>query len=184
VTIAALRPANRLSDVRPHLDAEFYAELRQALDEDEILELGAALKSPRDGSALSKHSASDRALGQTPLHFPGAKGYRAFKHVLARGDGDPSTQRLSKVLLNSGALSPSLPRPHLRMASCDDARPTAPGVDYCRHDFSCLQAVMRQVWPMSPPSQPGKAQSSTILGSTTTSIKTSNSGIISNCSNL
>jgi len=42
-TIAALRLADRLSDVRPHIDAEFYAELRQALDEDEILALGAAL---------------------------------------------------------------------------------------------------------------------------------------------
>jgi alkylhydroperoxidase family enzyme len=42
-TIAALRLADRLSDVRPHIDAAFYAELRQELDEDEILELGAAL---------------------------------------------------------------------------------------------------------------------------------------------
>ena len=42
-TIAALRLADRLSDVRPHIDAAFYAELRQALNEDEILELGAAL---------------------------------------------------------------------------------------------------------------------------------------------
>jgi len=42
-TIAALRLADRLSDVRPHIDAAFYAALRQALDEDEILELGAAL---------------------------------------------------------------------------------------------------------------------------------------------
>jgi len=42
-TIAALRLADRLSDARPHIDAEFYAELRQALDDDEILELGAAL---------------------------------------------------------------------------------------------------------------------------------------------
>jgi len=42
-TIAALRLADHLSDVRPHIDATFYAELRQALDEDEILELGAAL---------------------------------------------------------------------------------------------------------------------------------------------
>jgi alkylhydroperoxidase family enzyme len=42
-TIAALRLADRLSDVRPHIDAEFYAELRQVLDDDEILELGAAL---------------------------------------------------------------------------------------------------------------------------------------------
>jgi alkylhydroperoxidase family enzyme len=41
--IAALRLADRLSDDRPHIDAAFYAELRQALDEDEILELGAAL---------------------------------------------------------------------------------------------------------------------------------------------
>jgi alkylhydroperoxidase family enzyme len=42
-TIAALRLADRLSDVQPHIDAEFYAELRQVLDDDEILELGAAL---------------------------------------------------------------------------------------------------------------------------------------------
>jgi alkylhydroperoxidase family enzyme len=42
-TIAALRLADRLSDVRPHIDAAFYAELRQALNEDEIVELGAAL---------------------------------------------------------------------------------------------------------------------------------------------
>ena len=42
-TIAALRLADRLGDGRPHIDAEFYAELRQALDDDEILELGAAL---------------------------------------------------------------------------------------------------------------------------------------------
>jgi len=42
-TIVALRLADRLSDARPHIDAEFYAELRQALDDDEILELGAAL---------------------------------------------------------------------------------------------------------------------------------------------
>ena len=42
-TIAALRLADRLSAARPHIDATFYAELRQALDEDEILELAAAL---------------------------------------------------------------------------------------------------------------------------------------------
>ena len=42
-TIAALRLADRLSDVRPHIDAEFYTELSQTLDDDEILELGAAL---------------------------------------------------------------------------------------------------------------------------------------------
>ena len=42
-TLAALRLADRLSDVRPHIDAAFYAELRQVLDDDEILELGAAL---------------------------------------------------------------------------------------------------------------------------------------------
>ena len=42
-TIAALRLADRLSDVQTQVDAEFYAELRQALDDDEILELGAAL---------------------------------------------------------------------------------------------------------------------------------------------
>jgi alkylhydroperoxidase family enzyme len=42
-TIAALRLADRLSEVRPYIDADFYAELRQVLDDDEILELGAAL---------------------------------------------------------------------------------------------------------------------------------------------
>lgn len=42
-TIAALRLADRLSDVQPHIDADFYAELRQTLDDDEILELGVAL---------------------------------------------------------------------------------------------------------------------------------------------
>jgi len=42
-TVAALRLADRLSDALPHIDAAFYAELRQALDDDEILELGAAL---------------------------------------------------------------------------------------------------------------------------------------------
>jgi len=42
-TVAALRLADRLSDARPHIDAAFYAELRQTLDDDEILELGAAL---------------------------------------------------------------------------------------------------------------------------------------------
>jgi hypothetical protein len=35
--------ADRLSDVRPHIDVDFYAELRRVLDDDEILELGAAL---------------------------------------------------------------------------------------------------------------------------------------------
>jgi alkylhydroperoxidase family enzyme len=42
-TLAALRLADRLSDVQPHIDAAFYGGLRQALDDDEILELGAAL---------------------------------------------------------------------------------------------------------------------------------------------
>lgn len=42
-TLMALRLADRLSDVRPDIDADFYAELRQVLDNDEILELGAAL---------------------------------------------------------------------------------------------------------------------------------------------
>lgn len=42
-TIAALRLADRLTDVRPQVDANFYAELRQVLDDDEILELGTAL---------------------------------------------------------------------------------------------------------------------------------------------
>lgn len=42
-TLAALRLADRLSAARPHIDADFYAELRQTLDDDEILELGASL---------------------------------------------------------------------------------------------------------------------------------------------
>ena len=42
-TLAALRLADRLSAPQPHIDAAFYAELRQVLDEDELLELGAAL---------------------------------------------------------------------------------------------------------------------------------------------
>ena len=42
-TGAALRLVDRLSDVRPRIDAMFYAALRQALDEDVILELGVAL---------------------------------------------------------------------------------------------------------------------------------------------
>ena len=48
-TIAALRLADRLSDVRPHIDAAFYAELRQALNEDEILGTLEKLGSPDDG---------------------------------------------------------------------------------------------------------------------------------------
>src|SRR5439155_11521011 len=52
------------------------------------------------------------------------------------------------------------------------------------HGFSCVHAEMRNVWPMSPPSQPAKGQSSIILGSTTTSMNRSKSGMVSNCSNL
>src|SRR5262249_9318039 len=35
--------------------------------------------------------------------------------------------------------------------------------------LSCLHALISQVWPISPPSQPENGQSSMILGSTTTS---------------
>ena len=50
--------------------------------------------------------------------------------------------------------------------------------------FSCLHALISQVWPTSPPSQPGKGQSATILGSTTTSMNTSKRGMVSKFSNL
>ena len=52
------------------------------------------------------------------------------------------------------------------------------------HGFSCLHALMRNVWPMSPPSHPEKGQSLMILGFTTTSMCTSKSGMISKFSNL
>jgi alkylhydroperoxidase family enzyme len=42
-TVAALRLADRLTDVRPAVDAALYAELRRHFDADQILELGAAL---------------------------------------------------------------------------------------------------------------------------------------------
>ena len=50
--------------------------------------------------------------------------------------------------------------------------------------FSCLHALMRNVWPMSPPSHPEKGQSLIILGFTTTSMYTSKSGMTSKFSNL
>ena len=50
--------------------------------------------------------------------------------------------------------------------------------------FSCLHALMRKVWPRSPPSQPEKGQSLMILGFTTTSMCTSKSGMTSKFSNL
>src|SRR5262245_36300235 len=50
--------------------------------------------------------------------------------------------------------------------------------------FSCLHALMRNVWPMSPPSHPENGQSLMILGFTTTSMCTSKSGMISKLSNL
>lgn len=42
-TVAALRLADRLTDMRPRVDETFYAELRRHFDDDQILELGAAL---------------------------------------------------------------------------------------------------------------------------------------------
>lgn len=42
-TVAALRLADRLTDVRPAVDAAFYADLRRHFDEAQILALGAAL---------------------------------------------------------------------------------------------------------------------------------------------
>src|SRR5215831_15038693 len=60
----------------------------------------------------------------------------------------------------------------------------APGsMDYL-HGVSCLHAEMRNVCPMSPPSQPENGQSLMILGFTTTSMYTSKRGIISKLSNL
>ena len=48
-TIAALRLADRLNGTRPHIDAAFYAELPQVLDDDVIRELGTALSSTATG---------------------------------------------------------------------------------------------------------------------------------------
>jgi alkylhydroperoxidase family enzyme len=42
-TVAALRLADRLTGVRPEVDEAVYTELRRHFDEDQILELGAAL---------------------------------------------------------------------------------------------------------------------------------------------
>lgn len=42
-TIAALRLADLLTDVRPAVDDAAYADLRRHFDDDQILELGAAL---------------------------------------------------------------------------------------------------------------------------------------------
>jgi alkylhydroperoxidase family enzyme len=42
-TVAALRLADRLTDVDPRIDAAFYDELRRHFDEGQILALGAAL---------------------------------------------------------------------------------------------------------------------------------------------
>ena len=42
-TVAALRLADRLTDVRPAVDAAFYAELRRHFDDEQLLALGAAL---------------------------------------------------------------------------------------------------------------------------------------------
>ena len=42
-TLAALRLADRLTDVRPAVDAAFYAELRRHFDDEQLLALGAAL---------------------------------------------------------------------------------------------------------------------------------------------
>jgi alkylhydroperoxidase family enzyme len=42
-TIAALRLADRLTDEHPEVDAAFHAELRRHFDDDQVLELGAAL---------------------------------------------------------------------------------------------------------------------------------------------
>src|SRR5215470_2360664 len=52
------------------------------------------------------------------------------------------------------------------------------------HGCSCLHAEMRNVCPISPPSQPENGQSLMILGFTTTSMYTSKRGIISKLSNL
>ena len=58
------------------------------------------------------------------------------------------------------------------------------GVRCYLQGLSCLHALIRHVWPMSPPSQPGKGQSAMILGSTMTSMNTSNKGMVSKFSNL
>ena len=42
-TVAALRLADRLTDIRPAVDAAFYADLRRHFDDEQILALGAAL---------------------------------------------------------------------------------------------------------------------------------------------
>ncbi len=42
-TVAALRLADRLTGVRPEVDDGIYADLRHHFDDDQILELGAAL---------------------------------------------------------------------------------------------------------------------------------------------
>lgn len=42
-TVAALRLADRLTDARPEVDDAFQAELRRHFDDEQILELGAAL---------------------------------------------------------------------------------------------------------------------------------------------
>jgi len=59
-----------------------------------------------------------------------------------------------------------------------------PRIRYYLQGLSCLHAMIRQVWPTSPPSQPGKGQSATILGSTTTSMNRSKRGMVSKFSNL
>ena len=67
-----------------------------------------------------------------------------------------------------------------------DARqpPLNPGCGYSLQGLFCLHAMIRHVWPTSPPSQPGKGQSATILGSTMTSMNTSKRGMVSKFSNL
>ena len=42
-TIAALRLADRLTDLEPRVDSDFYSELRRHFDDGQILALGAAL---------------------------------------------------------------------------------------------------------------------------------------------
>ncbi len=42
-TVAALRLADRLTDVQPAVDAAFYADLRRHFDDEQILALGVAL---------------------------------------------------------------------------------------------------------------------------------------------
>ena len=60
----------------------------------------------------------------------------------------------------------------------------APGCSGYLHGFSCLHALSSHVWPSPRRPIRRRAQSSTILGSTITSMYTSKSGMISNCSNL